>query len=221
MRQQERKGSYFLLLPFAFFLAACGLTACGYQFQVDGPGPTIGGAQARADGKPQKPPPRLRIFTLENKSFEPNLEIKYTTYIRHEFSTGSGAIVVSDGPADMALRGSIVAVSNPALAFSQVATLENRLTVMVKVAVEDVRTGKVVWDRMVSGSAEYFVTNDLQFNRLLEVRAAEQAGRLVAEDLATQFLSFLEVGAEPKQGQVLPPSIMLEQAPAQMPGATR
>jgi hypothetical protein len=39
------------------------------------------------------------------------------------------------------------------------------------------------------------VTNDLQFNRVLQLRALEQAGRLIAEDLATRFLSYLEAGA--------------------------
>lgn len=181
------------------------LAACGYQFQVEGPGPTIGPTKAGADGKPEKPPPRLRILTLENKAFEPNLEVKYTGYIRHEFSTGSGTTVVADGqPADMILKGAIVMVSIPALAFTQGATLENRVSVIVKASVEDTHTGKIVWDRYASASSEFFVTNDLQFNRVLQTRALEQAGRLVAEDLATQFLSFVEVGPEPKQTHAVP-----------------
>jgi hypothetical protein len=38
------------------------------------------------------------------------------------------------------------------------------------------------------------VTNDLQFNRVLQNRALEQAGRYVAEDLASRFLMQLESG---------------------------
>ena len=59
------------------------------------------------------------------------------------------------------------------------------------------RTGKVVWDRPSTASSEFFLTNDLQFNRVLQTRALEQAGRLIAEDLATQFLDYLEAGPQP------------------------
>ncbi|MEK6585250.1 MAG: hypothetical protein AABZ24_02825, partial [Nitrospirota bacterium] len=69
------------------------LTACGYQFRVEGAGPTIGGASATAS---KEPPPRLIIRTLINSSFEPNVETRYTNYLREEFSAGSGAQVVSD-----------------------------------------------------------------------------------------------------------------------------
>jgi len=211
---------YFLLLPSYFCLAASILlAACGYQFQVEGPGPTIGAAKAVHEGKPDKPPPRVRILTLENKAFQPNLEVKYTSYIRKEFSTGSGASVVSDGqPADLILKGAIVGVSAPALAFNQVATLENRVVVVVKVTAEDAKTGKIQWDRLATAQSEYFVTNDLQFNRLLETRALEQVGRLIAQDLATQFLNFLEVGPEPKQVQGVIPTQM---PPPAMPGGTQ
>ena len=39
-----------------------------------------------------------------------------------------------------------------------------------------------------------FLTQDLQFNRVLQNRALEQAGRFVAEDLASRFLLFLDTG---------------------------
>jgi len=143
-------------------------------------------------------------MNFENKAFEPNLEIKYTTYTRHEFSAGSGAIVVPPGElADMTLKGQIVSVVVPSIAFTQSATLESRVTVTVRAFVEDSASGKVLWDRVASASSEYFVTNDLQFNRVLQTRAMEQAGRLIAEDLATQFLSFLEAGPEPGRPGVL------------------
>jgi hypothetical protein len=185
------------LLPIAQCLV---LTACGYQFQVEGPGPTIGPSARPTLKGPAKPPPRVRVTTLENKAFEPNLEVNYTSYIRREFSSGSGATVVSDGePADLVLKGQILLVSLPALSFTQVATLENRVSVIVKVIAEDTKTGKVIWDRMASGSSEFFLTNDLQFNRVLQTRALEQAGRMIAQDLATQFLNFLDVGPEPQK----------------------
>lgn len=173
------------------------LTACGYQFRVEGTGPTIGGASATAS---QEPPPRIIIRTLLNNSFEPNVEMRYTNYLREEFSAGSGAQVVSDSEAaDLVLTGQILSVIVPTLSFSSTATLESRTEVVVLARVEDVRSRKVVWSQVVKGASEFFVTPDLQFNRALQNRAIEQAGRFVAADLAARFLLQLETGALTKQ----------------------
>lgn len=166
------------------------LAACGYQFRVEGAGPTIGGTKTTEQ---QEPPPRLMIRVLENKSFEPNLEARYTNYVRHEFSAGSGAQVVSDSEAaDLVMTGQILSVSLPTISFTQTATFESRAEVTVTVKIEETRTKKVVWTQTAKGMAEFFITSDLQFNRVLQNRALEQAGRLVAEDLASRFLLYLE-----------------------------
>ena len=62
------------------------------------------------------------------------------------------------------------------------------------VKVEETRTKRLVWTQMAKGSSEFYVTPDLQFNRVLQNRALEQAGRFVAEDLASRFLLQLESG---------------------------
>lgn len=176
------------------------LAGCGYQFRVGGAGPTIGGAPAST---PTKPSPRLAIKTLINNSFEPNLEARYTNYFRDEFSSGSGAKVVSESEsADLVLSGQILSVSVPTLSFSQTATLESRAEVVVLVRVEEVRSGKVVWTQLAKGGSEFFVTSDLQFNRTLQNRAMEQAGRILAADLASRFLLQVETGALTKQDPV-------------------
>lgn len=67
--------------------------------------------------------------------------------------------------------------------------------VTVAVSVKDRKTRKIRWSQTSSGTAEFFVgatsTGDaesgLQFNRVLQDRAVEQAGQLVAADLADQF----------------------------------
>ena len=106
------------------------LGGCGYQFRVEGAGPTIGGAAATSSAT--APPPRLVVRTLENKSFEPNLETRYTNYLRHEFSSGSGAQVVPEAEAaDLVLTGQILSVSLPTLSFTQTTTLESRAEVIV------------------------------------------------------------------------------------------
>jgi len=166
---------------------------CGYQFRVEGAGPTMGGAEATSS--PTSPPPRLVIRTLENKSFEPNLETRYTNYLRHEFSSGSGAQVVPESEAaDLVLSGQILSVVFPSLSFTQTTTLESRAEVMVLIKVEETRTQRLVWAQTAKGASEFFVTSDLQFNRVLQNRALEQAGRFIAEDLASRFLLQLESG---------------------------
>lgn len=169
------------------------LSGCGYQFRVEGAGPTIGGAAATSSST--VPPPRLVVRTLENKSFEPNLEARFTNYLRHEFSSGSGAQVVPDTEAaDLVLTGQIISVGIPTLSFSLTTTLESRAEVTVAVKVEETRTKRVVWTQTAKGSSEFYVTPDLQFNRVLQNRAVEQAGRFIAEDLASRFLLQLESG---------------------------
>ncbi len=174
-------------------LACLALFGCGYQFRVEGAGPTIGGAEVTSS--PTSPPPRLLIQALENKSFEPNLETRYTNYLRHEFSSGSGAQIVSETEAaDLVLSGQILSVTLPTLSFSQTTTLESRAEVVVIVKVEETRTQRLVWAQTAKGASEFFVTPDLQFNRVLQNRALEQAGRFIAEDLASRFLLQLESG---------------------------
>ncbi|MDH4155113.1 MAG: LPS assembly lipoprotein LptE [Nitrospira sp.] len=191
IKNQERRGPLFSTLVSALMVSM--LVGCGYQFRVDGSGPTIGGAPATAS---TEPPPRLVIKTLINNSFEPNLEARYTNYLRDEFSTGSGAQVVSEfDAADLALSGQILSVSVPTLSFSQTATLESRAEVVVLVRVEEIRSGKIVWTQLAKGGAEFFITPDLQFNRTLQNRAVEQAGRILAADLASRFLLQVETGA--------------------------
>jgi len=169
------------------------LAGCGYQFRVDGAGPTIGGSATTSSST--SPPPRLIVRTLENRSFEPNLETRYTNYLRHEFSSGSGAQVVTDTEAaDLVLSGQILSVFVPTLSFSQTTTLESRTEVVVMIKVEETRTKRLVWTQISKGASEFFVTPDLQFNRVLQNRSLEQAGRFIAEDLASRFLLQLESG---------------------------
>lgn len=187
-------------------LALVLLAGCGYQFRVEGAGPTIGGTSDKvSDG----PIPRLVIRTLENKSFEPNLETRYTNYLRREFSSGSGTQVVPDSEAaDLVLTGQILSVEVPTLSFSltptpgsqagSATTLESRAEVTVVVKIEEARTKKLIWTQVAKGSSEFYITPDLQFNRVLQTRALEQAGRFAAEDLASRFLLHLESGGGAK-----------------------
>lgn len=191
------------ILLFGLITVNCLLitSSCGYQFRVEGAGPTIGETPAGATkAKTQGPAPRLVVLNFQNKTFEPNLELKFTNYTRHEFSAGGGVqIVTSRGAADFVLKGEIVNVVMPSLSFTQSDTFESRVVVTVRAVVEDTRNGKVVWDQKATATSEFFISNDLQFNRVLQTRALEQTGRLIAEDLATRFLNHLESSTKPAQ----------------------
>ncbi|MBM4123674.1 MAG: hypothetical protein FJ246_01750 [Nitrospira sp.] len=197
------------LRPGRWLLATCALSlalnGCGYQFKVEGTGPTIG-VSSPAGAKPASAP-RMTVLNFQNKTFEPNLELKFTNYTRHEFSAGGGVEVVNsrDG-ADLVLKGEILNVVMPSLSFTQTGTFESRVVVTVRAVVEDLHSGKTVWDERATAASEFFISNDLQFNRVLQTRALEQAGRLVAEDLATRFLSSRESVAKTAPAQAEAPA---------------
>ncbi len=175
-------------------LLASLLFGCGYQFRVEGAGPTLGGSSA----SPKTNTQRMQIVDFENMTLEPNIELRYTTYARREFSQSSGARVVAAGePADLILRAKINSVALPTINFSLQGTFEGRVTVNVSATVEDALTKKKIWTQSVAASSEFFMTDDLQFNRVLQTRAVEQAGRLIAADLAMRFQNFMDLRDKP------------------------
>ncbi len=195
----------------------CVNAGCGYQFTVEGPGPVIGGGDSLVA---QGPPVRMAIKTFKNNSFEPNLEFKYTRYFRQAMqSAGSADFVDDEASADFILEGAILSVTLPSLAFSRTQTQESRVMARVAVSVKDRKTGKIRWSQTATSTAEFFVgatsTSDsssgLQFNRVLQDRAVEQAGQQVAADLADRFLGARDLGTfqvhegnPEKEGQEIP-----------------
>jgi hypothetical protein len=79
----ETRGSLVRLAFPASLALLAALAGCGYQFRVEGAGPTIGSAAATSSST--SPPPRLVVRTLENKSFEPNLETATPTICAMSF----------------------------------------------------------------------------------------------------------------------------------------
>lgn len=181
-------------------LLLCLSAGCGYQFTVEGPGPVVGGSAGGLVA--QGPPVRLVFPVLKNNTFEPNLEFKYTRYLRQALQSVGSAEFVDDASADFIMEGAILSVSLPSLAFTRTQTQESRVLVSVRLIVKDRKTGKVRWSQTGTSTAEFFVgatsTSDsetgLQFNRVLQDRAVEQAGQQVAADLADQFLGAREQG---------------------------
>lgn len=207
------------LLPCALCLAALNVAACGYQFRVQGDGPTVGGASEAAAKRPQAP--RLAILPITNTTYEPNFEVKLANYLRREFSSGAGAEIVGPSAgADLYLSGQIMQISLPTLSFDRTTTFESRVEMLVSVRIDDAKTRRLVWSQVSKGTSEFFLTQDLQFNRVLQNRALEQAGRFIAEDLASRFLMFLDTGELEK---ALKRPIKADAVPAgdAQPGAAR
>ncbi len=170
------------------------LQGCGYQFAVEGPGPRIGGGPAMMDD--EAPVVRLAIRNFRNRTFHHHLEDVYTRYMRQEFSVGSGAHVVADeAQADYVMTGEIVSVAVSSLTFSPDETRERRVDVVVNATVRH-RQGDTAWTGTATGTGDFFVNrapdaqslqDEIQFNRVLQERAMEQAGQDAAEALAALF----------------------------------
>ena len=177
------------------------LPGCGYQFSVEGPGPRIGGGP---DLQKEGPLVRLVIRDLLNRTFQSNLEFAYTRYIREQFAVSSGAqVVAEDAQADYVMTGEIASVTIPSLTFSAGQTRERRVNVVVRITVAHRKTGKSLWTETARGAGEFFVNrapdvearqDQIQFNRVLQDRALEQAGQDVAEMLAAAFWAARDQG---------------------------
>ncbi len=182
-----------VIISFCIVVFCIEVAGCGYQFRVQGEGPTLGGKTEA--GTKRATSPRLVILPFQNNTFEPNLELKLANYFRREFSSGAGAeIVNASGGADLLLSGQILQITLPTLSFDRTTTFENRVEMLVSVRIEDVKSRTVVWAQVAKGTSEFFLTQDLQFNRVLQNRALEQAGRFIAEDMASRFLLFMDSG---------------------------
>lgn len=200
------------------------LSSCGYRFAVEGPGPVIGGGPAPIQNGP---PLLLAVRSFENRTLHPNLETKYTTYVRQEMASSSGAHVVYDETgADFLMKGEIVSVVIPSLTFSPTTTREGRVQVVVRVTVEDRKTGKLLWEQSATGVGEFFIgsasntagtTDTLQFNQVLQDRALEQAGQDVAQQLAGSLSAARDQGvftaAPVKSDSLKPPPVSPSSVP--------
>jgi len=175
-------------------VVACSCVSCGYRFDVEGPGPRIGGGVVPDDGRPVV---RLVMGEFINRTFQSNLEFKYAAYIRQELTAVGGAqVMVEQGQADFLLKGEIVSVGTPSLTFTTSQTREGRVNVVVRVTVENRKTGTLVWGKTATGIGEFFINqvsgtgigvDELQANQVLQDRALEQAGQRVAESIADEF----------------------------------
>jgi outer membrane lipopolysaccharide assembly protein LptE/RlpB len=109
------------------------LQACGYHFSGEGAGPKPGLT-------------RIAIPVFENETSEPGLEALYAASLRREFILRSRLQVVSLEEAQAILRGRILNINTARVAQRQVEqTIETRLFVTIAVRVEDVETGKIIW----------------------------------------------------------------------------
>ena len=199
---------------------ACLVVGCGYRFDVEGPGPGIGSGAGLDDSRPLV---RLVVRDFINRTFQSNLEFKYTTFIRQELTAiGGTQVVAEEAQADFLLKGEIVSVGTPSLTFTASQTREGRVNVVVRVTVEDRKTGRIVWGQTATGTGEFFInqvsgsgigSDELQTNRVLQDRALEQAGQRVAESLADDFWIARDQGVFDDKAKLVPKSGRVTPAP--------
>jgi hypothetical protein len=164
----------FRLLAVGFLLLICG---CGYQL-----GPT-GGAVA---GKKS-----VQITNFSNKTLEPRLTDAVSTALRQQVQRDGTYHLATHGQPDVIVSGSLISYDRHEMSFvpSDVLTVQDyRVNLVAQVTARDAVTGKVIFERKVTGYAMVRVGSDLP-------SAERQATPLLADDLAKNIVAVLVDGS--------------------------
>jgi lipopolysaccharide assembly LptE-like protein len=157
-------------------LISCVLAGCGYEFGTAAkPGAAYGLT--------------LAVPVFHNDSFEPVLDKRVTEFVRRQFLQADGLTLVNDvRAAPLVVSGRIHSYGLQTLSFRQGQTNEQRVTLVVAVALQDSAAKKVLWEETFTTSAEFFLTSDLATNRSRQDRATEEAAQAVAEHIVSRVL---------------------------------
>ncbi len=165
------------LRPLAAGLVLLALTGCaGY-----GLGPTNG---VRAGEK------SVQIDSFSNRTLEPRLGDALTTALRGELQRDGTYHLSTDARPDIVISGVITRYERHELSFlpSDVLTvLDYRITLTAQVTARDLGTGKILFDRKVTGYTLVRVGSDL-------TSAERQAAPQLTGDLAKNITALLVDG---------------------------
>jgi hypothetical protein len=90
---------------------------------------------------------RIYIPTFENETIRYGIEQDLTRVVSEAFANDNRLTVVSEGDADVMLRGVIVKYEKGAFTFDRASNVEEfRVSISISVALEDLREGKVMWE---------------------------------------------------------------------------
>ncbi len=133
----------------------------------------------------------IQISSIQNKTDEPRLIEAVNNALRKRFQQDGSYKLDTRGESDVVLTGVITRYDRSALSFQPADVLTVRdysLGMTAKLTVKERGTGKVLFDREVSGRTTIRAGNDL-------TSAERQAVSLLAEDLARNATSLIVDGA--------------------------
>ena len=165
----------FIFLATVGLLALCG--CAGYRL-----GPTNGVAAGEKS---------VQINPFVNETLEPRLGDAATTALRHRLQHDGTYRLATHGSADIVVNGVLTRYNRHELSLlpNDVLTVRDyRITVTAQVTARDTATGKVLFDRTVTGYTLIRVGPDL-------ISTERQALPLLAEDLAKNVTALLVDGS--------------------------
>jgi len=151
-------------------LACACLVGCGYRL-------------ARFDNPALDGITTIAIPYFDNKSYEPGLDAIFTHAFVNKFIETKRLQVVGVDEAELVLRGTIKKVDDDSLAMTtDKRALEWRVWVTIGVAVEERKTGRVLWKRSALRHGEEFRTSDdIQLDEADKRRAFQKLAADLAE----------------------------------------
>lgn len=173
MRNENVKLALLVILSLVLF-------SCGYRF-------TPVGGVVPEDSR------TIAILSFVNGTTEPYVDVEVTKAVVDEFLADGRLNVVSSEAADLVLRGSVTKFTMTPSGYTSDSYIQSyTVSLAVDVAVEDVRTHKVIWQEKGLGSV--FVTNysvtlgDITSTKIAKEAALENASRDVASTLRSRLL---------------------------------
>ena len=132
----------------------------------------------------------IRIEYFANRTLEPRLSDAVETALRRGLQRDGTYRLATHGGADIAVAGTITRYDRYGMSFvpnDVLTVLDYRVSVTARVTARDLSTGKVIFDRLLTGSTLVRVGSDL-------TSAERQALPLLADDLAKRVTALLVDG---------------------------
>ncbi len=132
---------------------------------------------------------RIAIPVFVNRTFEPLVDRRVTTFVQRAFiEDGRWEVVNASGAADFVLQGQVTGVALTPLSFDRSGRVtEYRVQITVDVEVVPAK-GAAVWSgKGLTATAEYLVFPDVTATRISQDRATEEASQRLAEDLVSRL----------------------------------
>jgi len=166
-------------------------SGCGYQAVLDKNPPSYL-VKESAEKSKRVHLSRMSIPVFANKTFEPLIEDTITRRFRQQvIMDGHLDLVSSRENSDIVLEGDVASLAQTPLSFDTLNNaLEYRVAVTLRIALKDIRTGAVLWQKSgLTGSADYYVNADLSLNRAALDRAIDELSKVLAEDTLSDILN--------------------------------